>query len=282
MAIVKMRELLRNPKSVFEELERSGEPVLLTRDGQAVAALFPVDPERAEQIAMAALPEFVQSRARARNARSEERTASAAELLGDFESRHGTGGGEPPATPVDAPMAIADNSSDSEAEVETALVEDMEILFGETLSRELAGEVEERIAAASEPVLEAAPSEVREQNAAGAHFARRVRELNGELFGRLLLDTLECTTLSRFASAPFEPGRRARKEAGGVFGRPLAVETLDAVEARVRSFNCDLLANRSAGQTLSLPIYEACVRGAQAMESADILERPAHVRRHRD
>src|SRR5450755_654403 len=135
MAIVKMRELLRNPKSVFEELERSGEPVLLTRDGQAVAALFPVDPERAEQIAMAALPEFVQSRARARNARSEERTASAAELLGDFESRHGTGGGEPPATPVDAPMAIADNSSDSEAEVETALVEDMEILFGETLSR---------------------------------------------------------------------------------------------------------------------------------------------------
>ncbi len=89
MAIVKMRDLLRTPRPVFEELERTGEPILLTRDGQPVAALYPVDPEQSEQAALAALPEFVESRARASAARREGLTASAAELLADFGSRHG-------------------------------------------------------------------------------------------------------------------------------------------------------------------------------------------------
>jgi hypothetical protein len=38
--------------------------------------------------AMLTLPEFMESRARAENARSEGRTSSAAQFLADFNSRH--------------------------------------------------------------------------------------------------------------------------------------------------------------------------------------------------
>jgi antitoxin (DNA-binding transcriptional repressor) of toxin-antitoxin stability system len=269
MAVVKMRELLRKPKPVFEELERSGEPVVLTRDGEAIAALFPVDREQAAEIAMAALPEFVQSRDRARNARREGRTASAAEFLQDFESRHGTGGGTPQAPPAPAPVPVDEGSSVSGAEMEAALVEDLKVLFGEELSREFASGVEERIAAASEPVLDAAPSEIREKDAGSSNFARRVQQLNRELFGRLLPDELQRTTLDLLASQPLRYGYAERGGAGGVFGRLLAERTLDAVTARVKSFNSELLDSRLAGQTLSLPVYEAFVRGAQTIERVD-------------
>jgi|SRR5271154_7134583 len=270
MAVVKMRELLRKPKSVFEELERSGEPVLLTRDGQAVAALFPVDPQQAEQLAMAALPEFVQSRARARNARSEGRTTSAAQFVADFESRHGTSGGEPPATPADLPTAVAEPTADPETETEAALVDDLTALFGEELSRELARGMQERIAAASEPVLHAAPAEV-----ASTDFNRRVQQLNCELFGRLLPETLHRTTFDLLSCWPTAVGRGhlLQGESGGMFGRHLAEQTLNAVTARVKSFNCELLDERLGGQALSLPIYEACVKAAKAIERLDLPDR---------
>jgi antitoxin (DNA-binding transcriptional repressor) of toxin-antitoxin stability system len=279
VAIVKMRELLRNPKPVFAELERSGEPILLTRDGQAIAALVPVNPERAEEFAMAALPEFVDSRARARDARREGRTASGADLLADFEARQRTGGSEPPpVTPAVAPVAQPKRSSDSPEEVVNPLAEHMTFLFGDLLSRDLAGAMAERIAMACEPVLEAAPREIREQDAARADFTRRVQQLNCELFGRLLPDTLERTTLSCMAGARMIPesGRPAASAGGGVFGRPLAVATLDAVTARVESFNRELMANRLG--PVSLPFYEACVRGVQAMKSSDVPAQPAPMR----
>jgi antitoxin (DNA-binding transcriptional repressor) of toxin-antitoxin stability system len=266
---VKMRELLRESKSVFEALERSGEPVVLTRDGRAIAVLFPVDRDQAVEIAMAALPEFVQSRNRARNARSEGRTASAAEFLQEFESRHGTDEGAPPATPAPELVPADEGSPDSRAEMEAALVEDLKVLFGEELSREFASGVKERIAVASEPVLDAAPREIREQDVGSSDFAQRVQQLNYELFGRLLPDELHRTTLDLLASQPLRYGHPEQRKAGGVFGRLLAEQTLDAVTARVKSFNLELLDMRLVGQTLSLPVYEAFVRGAQAIERVD-------------
>jgi antitoxin (DNA-binding transcriptional repressor) of toxin-antitoxin stability system len=270
MAVVKMRELLREPRPVFEELERSGEPVVLTRDGEAIAALFPIDREQAVEIAMAGLPEFVQSRDRARNARSEGRTAPGADFRREFESRHGSGGGEAPITPTVAAASseasTGENSSGLGAEIEAALIENLKVLFGEEVSRELAEGVEDRIAAASEPVLDAAPREVIEQDVDAREFVVRVKQLNCELFGRLLPDALHRTTLDLLASRPLATQQH---EGGGMLGRLLAERTLDSVTTRVRSFNCQLVDDRLAGQRFSLPIYEACVRGAQAIERLD-------------
>lgn len=74
MAKVTMRELLRNAKLVFEQMEHDQAPVLITRDGVPCAALVPVDPADAEAMILAAAPNLIADRDRARNAAAEGRT----------------------------------------------------------------------------------------------------------------------------------------------------------------------------------------------------------------
>jgi antitoxin (DNA-binding transcriptional repressor) of toxin-antitoxin stability system len=268
MAIVKMRDLLRKPTTVFEELERSGEPALLTRDGKAVAALFPVDSDQAYEVAMAALPEFVGSRERAKHARSEGRTASAAKFLQDFEARHGAaGGGVPPTTPLTAPPVGGEAPVASSTEGEAGLVEELKAFFGEEVSRELASELEQRIAAASEPIIEAAPK-LDEQHGEIHDFPRRVEQLNSELFARLLPGELRRAALDVLArQTPTDLRSHASEE--GVLGRALAKRTLDALTERVKSFNCELIEDRPKGSVFSLYNYESCVH-ARAVEGFDL------------
>lgn len=276
MAIVKMRELLRKPKEVFEQLESTREPVLLTRDGHAVAALFPVDSEQAEKIAMAALPEFVDSRSRAENARSEGRTSSATEFLADFQSRHGTGGTEPPLTPVRDPVAAEAKKAPAaeevrfelEFDIEHALAEHLTALFGETLSRELVSGVEGRIAAASEPVLNAAPAQIKPTS---HEIVTRIQKLNGELFGGLLYRTLQRKAVDLASSLAEGQAHPLQGEATGMFGKRLAEETLDAVTDQVRSFNRELIYSHFANREFSLPAYETCVNAAKAFEKIDCI-----------
>jgi len=267
MAIVKMRDLLRKPTTVFEELERSGEPALLTRDGKAVAALFPVDSDQAYEVAMAALPEFVGSRERAKLARSEGRTASAVEFLRDFEARHdAAGGGIPPTTPLTAPATGIETESSTEGE--TGLVEELQTFFGEEVSRELASEIEQRIAAASEPVIEAAP-ELDEQHGETHDLPRRVEALNCELFARLLPGELRRTAFDVLARQTLTD-LRSHAPAEGVLGKALAKLTLDSLTERVKSFNCDLLEDRPEGTEFSLYNYENCVHARVAAEGFDL------------
>ena len=270
MAIVKMRDLLRKPTTVFEELERTGEPALLTRDGKAVAALFPVDSDQAYEVAMAALPEFVGSRERAKHARGEGRTASAAEFLQDFEARHGAAGSDvpPTTTPLTTPAAGGEPPVASPTEDEAGLVEELKAFFGEEVSRDLAGEIEQRIAAASEPVIELVAPEVSEQRVVTSDYPRRVEQLNGELFARLLPGELRRTALYVLArQTPADLRTHAPKE--GVLGRALAKRTLDALTERVKSFNCELIEDRPQGAVFSFHNYESCVH-ARAVEGFDL------------
>jgi antitoxin (DNA-binding transcriptional repressor) of toxin-antitoxin stability system len=286
MAIVKMRELLRKPTEVFEQLERTREPVLLTRDGQAVAALFPVDPEQAEKIAMAALPEFVDSRARGENARSEGRTSSAAEFLADFQSRHSTGGTEPPLAPAkEAATAEAETvpaegpaaeetRSELEFDIEHALAGHLTALFGETLSRDLASGVEDRIAAASKPVLDAAPGQA---TPASHEIVTKIQKLNGELFDGLLYRTLQRKAVDLASSLAEGEAHPLQGDATGAFGKRLAEDTLDAVTDQVRSFNCELIDSHFSHRKFSLPAYETCINAAKAFERIDFVKSPTRI-----
>jgi prevent-host-death family protein len=58
MPFITMRELLRDPKAAFSEIENGGEPFVVTRRGHPVAALVPIDPSRVETAILAAAPEF--------------------------------------------------------------------------------------------------------------------------------------------------------------------------------------------------------------------------------
>jgi prevent-host-death family protein len=76
---VSVRTLLRDASTVFENMERDGEPVLITRRGRPVAALVPVDPEQADALILSAAPEMIESRRQAENARAEGRSTPLAE-----------------------------------------------------------------------------------------------------------------------------------------------------------------------------------------------------------
>lgn len=65
MASVTIRELSRNTGQVLDEVQQTGRPALVTRNGRLVAALIPLDDEALEDFVLASLPEFVAGRAKA-------------------------------------------------------------------------------------------------------------------------------------------------------------------------------------------------------------------------
>ena len=48
MSVVSIRDLSRNPSAVVDEVERSGRPAVVTRNGKPVAALVRIDQEALE------------------------------------------------------------------------------------------------------------------------------------------------------------------------------------------------------------------------------------------
>jgi prevent-host-death family protein len=46
--VVSIRDLSRNPSAVVDEVERSGRPALVTRNGKPIAALVRIDQDRLE------------------------------------------------------------------------------------------------------------------------------------------------------------------------------------------------------------------------------------------
>lgn len=257
MAVVKMRDLLRQPGSVFAQLETTREPVLVTRNGEAIAALFPVDPQEVAHIAMAALPEFAESRRRAEHARREGRTLSQEDIERDLAARH-------------------DATEEPSAETREGLLHAFATLFGEANAHELAPQLDARIADASEPVLRAAAvaglpaSEAEAENPDDAKDELRVRiyQLTGKLFEHLLAETLESKVSDRLATHPIADADENEQEGVSgdpVLGKPLAVETLEAVTERARWFNSQI-SDFGNPEVFSLPVYEAFIKGVAVSE----------------
>ena len=87
MAIIGMRDLLRDPKQVFKQVEEGGEPTVVTRNGRPVAALIPVDSENAERLLLGATPEYSASRREAEHASAEGRTHSLDDAIAEYNAR---------------------------------------------------------------------------------------------------------------------------------------------------------------------------------------------------
>src|SRR3954469_10156335 len=61
MAICGIRELNQNTKQVIETLVETREPVILTRQGQPIATIMPLDQSRLNDLVISTAPEFVQT-----------------------------------------------------------------------------------------------------------------------------------------------------------------------------------------------------------------------------
>jgi antitoxin (DNA-binding transcriptional repressor) of toxin-antitoxin stability system len=260
MAVVKMRDLLRKPGDVFNKLEATREPVLVTRNGEAIAALFPVDPQQAAQTALAALPEFVESRRRAEHARREGRTRSQEEVTAELAARQ-------------------EDAEESPTDAHESIVREIKVLFGDALAVELASEVDAQIAVASEPVVRAVvaaghPTPETEEGADTAHetgesteewrdeVLLRIHQSTGRLIVHLLAATLPSVVSDRLATRPVDAIEEHQPEPdpGGILGKPLAEETLEAATRRARWFNSKILESGER-ESFSLPVYEAYIKG---------------------
>lgn len=229
MALVSIRELLRDPKRVFETLETEGAPALVTRRGQVVAALVPVDPSEVNAYVAAALPELIQSRRDAENARAEGRTRPLDDVLAELEQEAAPGEG------------YVDVSADVAVKMEEAIGGKLEpattteaVRRVEDLTRSVLLSVEESSVESTEPRVPAATSPVE----------ARVVKLVSHLFARAVQDAL---------------AERAGRE---VTTEEIALAIESATE-RVQRMN-EQLAQLSEGGKVQLMTYEATVVGIEA------------------
>lgn len=65
VATVSVRDLANGASRVIEEVRTSGRPAVITKRGQAVAAIVPIDQEALEDWVLANAPEFVANMAEA-------------------------------------------------------------------------------------------------------------------------------------------------------------------------------------------------------------------------
>lgn len=84
MGTVGIRELSRNASKIIQEIETTGRPVIVTRHGQPIAALWRIDEDALEDFVLANAPEFVESMREAEEDYREGRAQPAEEVYAEL------------------------------------------------------------------------------------------------------------------------------------------------------------------------------------------------------
>jgi prevent-host-death family protein len=85
MPSITIRELSRNTTRVVDDVQKSGRPALVTRNGKFVAAVVPIDEDELEDWILSTAPEFVESMREADRDLAEGRTVSLKSLLDELD-----------------------------------------------------------------------------------------------------------------------------------------------------------------------------------------------------
>ncbi len=106
MPVVGLRDLSRKTHGVVEQLEKDGEPLVITRHGKPIAILSSVSEEQAAPLAFAIAPQLVADRERAAEEIEAGEGESASDLLAEFEAEDE--GREPEADKIEIPNSLID------------------------------------------------------------------------------------------------------------------------------------------------------------------------------
>ncbi|HXP36630.1 MAG TPA: type II toxin-antitoxin system Phd/YefM family antitoxin [Solirubrobacteraceae bacterium] len=247
MAIIGIRDLVHSSKDVLERVEQHNEPFLITRRGQPVAALVPVDAAEAERYAIASAPALLASRERAE--RAPGRTRPLAEVAEQY-------GIEP----------IEPGSGDAlSGQVE--IVSSLRPFVGTQMAERYAGEAGERLESITHKVLKTVEdwglfAELG-STSDRATVTTRVRALNQQLFGvevRTLLKTAAGERLEGLGSTA-SSDEQSEDAGEGVFGSSLADEALEQAVQRVDVTNQRIFTLASQNPSaFSIAAYELSVR----------------------
>ncbi len=87
MDTVGVRDLANRASAVLEQLEETGQPVLVTRHGRPVAVLSAIDEEAFHDYVLASAPEFVRDRSEAEDrwARGEQDGTPLEDVIAEFD-----------------------------------------------------------------------------------------------------------------------------------------------------------------------------------------------------
>jgi prevent-host-death family protein len=177
MHVIGVRELSRQTREVVDRLEANGQPTIITKQGQPVAALIAVDDDRLQDLVLAAAPEFAESAREADEALAAGRTRPMGEILAEMAGE-------------DAPLASASEAADSDP-------------------GRLVSEYTDRLARFSAET-------VRREMPEGANMAKieQLQRLSAELFRELVSRTVELA--ARRVQVVTENAMLAGKEHGGI------------------------------------------------------------------
>jgi antitoxin (DNA-binding transcriptional repressor) of toxin-antitoxin stability system len=269
MAIIGMRELLRDPTKVFSEIEEKGEPFLVTNRGRPVAAMYPVDSSRAEQLLLATAPEYLESRRSAERARTEGRTRSLESAIEEYNA-----GVEP-----DEQIETEETEPEFARPLPAVTAQDdlvpmaeLKAIFGAELACEIATEADRRISTLSESLVGSAEiaglldAESTEGASGRREVIAQVRELDAELFGNVMREVLMQEAKERIAAFGVDTPASRAVGPDGLFDRQFAEETIETAAAYVRQFHQEILAPTHFQPTSPLLItYAASIRGATTL-----------------
>ncbi len=87
MSTVSIRDLQRNTSGVVAEVAESKHAALVTRHGEPIAALVPIDAQDLEDYLLSKVPSFAEDMAEAERAHADGRTRSAADVFAELDAR---------------------------------------------------------------------------------------------------------------------------------------------------------------------------------------------------
>lgn len=267
MAVLSVRALLRDAAAVFDSIERDQEPQVITRRGRPIAALVPINERQAEAMILSSAPTLIESRRRATNARAEGRTTSLSDALASLDADKASQRSEQVSSSDSSGEEYLPESSIDEHLTDTLAdsLTELEYLVGASLATEVNKSAARRVSDITSQALDhAVAAGLFEEGRPKEQQFAKILVLNALLLAlslrrEFLRDAVERIRAASTGAVALD---QLSNPAGGLLGKSLADDALDAASAYVDSINGDLISRTlEEGSKLSPEIYEASLAG---------------------
>jgi antitoxin (DNA-binding transcriptional repressor) of toxin-antitoxin stability system len=119
MSVIGIRQLCRQTTDVFDELEKTGAPVVIARHGKPIAALIQIDESRMADLILASASEFVDDRQAADEALSRGDVQPMTEVMAELAAARESESAEPAVGALGRLVALAIGTPEYEQAIES-------------------------------------------------------------------------------------------------------------------------------------------------------------------
>ncbi len=247
MPIVSVRDLAHDMKAVLSRVEEDNETLLVTRNGNPIVAIVPVDSADAERYIVQSAPELIAARKRAESARASRPSYS----LDQVAERLGIDRSEAKKSPGQEEHELG--------EVEKPILALLTEVFGGELASSVAESVASRFSEVASGMLRSAESQGTIDLSAGADRAaqeNRLRSIYAQVFASVFGEVLADVMAERVKG--FSVGPNIGDREASLFEITLADEALNATSRYVEALNDTIIMTSGLrGAAITVDAYEA-------------------------